>query len=241
MRRFILIFLAASSCLATPSFAAESLGNKYSCNGKALKLNGKGIKLSAAKTALSSSITSTRAALKRARSGSSAAHKLSSKLSSLRNTLTLVKSCGAGTLVPKVIQNMAVSYPSGTWNNTTFSTSGAISANFSLTGKILSVSINIGGQMFGSLTPAPVEFDATVGGVAFPIHFTKTGTSIGDLDITITSNGGLQIEETLIPGRADLQRATLDATYASGGFTGTFHSYFLGGTQLAQGTMTLSQ
>jgi hypothetical protein len=238
MKSFFAFALACLLLGAAPSFA-DSLGNKYSCTGRALKSNGKSITLKNAKAALNASITSTKTQKKNAVNGSVKEQRLAAKLASLRATLAEVKKCGAGTHVQKAIQDLIGTYTSGTWNNTTFSTTGGISAVLSLDGALLSVSINVGGDMFGSLHPGPIEFQKNVGGVTFPFHFTAAGTTIGDLDITITSAGGIQVTETLVPALPSILRATLTASDSGAGITGTFESFLVGNTKLAEGTMTL--
>lgn len=232
------IVLALFVC-TPPSVSADSLGNKFSCTGTKLKSDGKAVTSKTAKQSLGALISSTKAQISSAPKGSTKRTKLTNKLNSLKATLASVKSCAAGTYVPEAVRALAATYSSGSWHNTTFSTTGGLSANISVTGTTLAISINIGGMMFGSLTPGPVEFQQNVGGVTLPYHFTATGTTIGDLDITISKSGGLQIEETLVPSVPSIVRATLAASFANGAFSGTFESFVAGG-QLAQGTMTLS-
>lgn len=232
-------FFVAAFIVIPSSAGAESIGNKYQCNGTKIKTGGKIIAAKSAKASLKSVIASTKAQAKRAPAGPKRT-RLNNKVTSLKGTLADVKSCAAGTYVPEAIRDMAGIYATGTWNNTTFSSTGGLSASLTLSGTMLSVSINIGGMMFGSLTPAPVEFQHNVGGVKLPYNFMATGTTIGDLDVTITQTG-LEIEETLVPSVPSILRATLSATFANGGFTGTFASYLAGNTQLAQGTITLNE
>lgn len=221
------------------SAQAESLGNKYDCRGSSLRFKGKVISLRVAKKNITSLSKPAQATIQNLPQGNPQRIKLSRQVSSLKKTLGLVKDCAAGKYVPKIFHTIAGSYSVGSWHNTTFDTTGGISANISLNGTLLSVSINIGGFMFGSLTPAPIEFEHDVGGAIFPLNFTVENTSIGKLEVTINSNGSLNITETAVPGLGFILRATLEASFANGIYTGSFRSLLLNEIQLAEGSIEL--
>lgn len=235
--RIAAIFI--SLLILVPSARAESLGSGYACSGKKLTYKSNSITIASAKSALGDVIKDTKALLKKASSGSAKAIKLQAKIDALTALLAKVKSCAAGKYVPAIFSTLSKAYTTGAWNNTTFSTTGGISALMSLSGTLFSVSINIGGDMFGSLHPAPIEFQKNVGGVTFPFSFTVQDTTIGDLKITFKSNGNFTVEETVVPGLPNILRATLDASFEDGRFSGSFHSFLIGDVQLAQGTMSL--
>ena len=229
------------AALAAPiALRADSLGSGYSCAGKTLTLKGKTVTGAAAKTKIGLQVAALKAQVKSAKT-QKRKDQLKAKIAAAKAVLAATKQCAAGTYVQKIFSTIAKAYTAGSWNNTTFSTSGGISANMALNGATLSVSINIGGSMFGSLMPGPVEFQKNVGGAEFPFKFTVTGTSIGDLDVTFSASGDLQVEETVVPSRPDILRATLAATFdGTSSYSGEFHSYLAGNTQLAQGTITLA-
>jgi len=234
-------FSSASIFLTFSPAFADSIGSNYSCNGSELKLKNKVVTLGSAKSAVTKQLNTAKAQLKSAKKGSKAQNKLKLKVAALKATIADIKSCAAGTYVQEIFETISKSYATGTWNNTTFSTSGGLSANLALSGSTLSVSLNIGGMMFGSLAPAPIEFQQDVAGVTFPFQFTKTGTTIGDLTVTFQSDGSFAVEESTVPSLPNILRATLSTTYTNGSYSGTFHSFLAGNVQLAEGTMSLSQ
>lgn len=245
MKNKVLIFLYLLFILlfSTSAFAAQkNLGNGIKCDTTSGNLTqaGKTIKLKAAKSSISKLISTTKKQLASAKKGSSKAASLTKKIDSLTLTKESLPNCTTGGFIPLIFTQISGAYSTGTWNNTTFNTTGAISANFSLSGTILSASINIGGNMFGSLTPAPIEFQKDVANATFPLNFIVTGTSIGNLDITIQESGALSITESVVPVSGILS-AKLDATFSKNSFSGTFSSTLLSGIQLAQGVMMLSK
>lgn len=56
-----------------------------------------------------------------------------------------------------VAQEVAGEYE-GTWNNTTFGSSGAAEAEIELEGTVVTVTLVLGGNVFGGSAPDPVEF-----------------------------------------------------------------------------------
>lgn len=239
----VLIFLFLLFLTSTHLYAAQkNLGNGIKCDTTSGNLTqaGKTIKLKAAKSSISKLISTTKKQLASAKKGSSKAASLTKKIDSLTLTKESLPNCTADGFIPLIFTRISGAYSTGSWNNTTFNTTGAISANFSLNGTVLSASINVGGDMFGSLHPAPIEFQKDVANATFPLNFVVTGTSIGNLDITIQESGALSITESVVPVSGILS-AKLDATFSKNSFNGTFSSTLLSGIQLAQGVMTLSK
>lgn len=234
MKHFITILLSVLLFSNFAFAASTAIGNGYSCDSGQVLLNGNKISKSSAKKKINRQLVLLQAQL--TVSSGKKAKNLQRKINKLIATRKKVIACKL--VVAQVFKNMLGEY-TGTWQNTTFGSSGPISAEFRLSAAQLEVTLDIGGFMFGALNPDPFQFTVNVAGASFPKTFTIIGTPIGDLQILFYANGSFSVTEINVPGFSFVQGANLNASKTSNGFSGNFASFLAGNVQLAQGTIAL--
>lgn len=126
---------------------------------------------------------------------------------------------------------------SGTWNNTTFSSSGAVTVVVSAAGGTLTVNVDMDGGVFGGADPAAESFNATFSGTTATLT-PQTSTVYGDVTATMNGNGQFTIQGANIPGSVDrfVLTGTWGATTIDGDVTITFDS-----STTAAGNATLTK
>jgi hypothetical protein len=109
----------------------------------------------------------------------------------------------------------------GSWENTTFDTTGALTIEFTKTKTKVSGSIDFDGPVFGAGDPPKMDFSAPLesdGSGKFKIK----GTMLGTLNGTFTADGKLTMSIVKVPGfitdasikgKFDLKAKTFTATY----------------------------
>lgn len=91
----------------------------------------------------------------------------------------------------------------GTWTNTTFASTGAASVTISENSGMLSVAVDLDGNVFGGANPASETFMATINTNDATIGTAVTSTVYGDVTATLGGNGTLTISGINIPGSVD--------------------------------------
>lgn len=126
---------------------------------------------------------------------------------------------------------------SGTWNNTTFSSSGAARFTIQFQADQASFTFDLDGSVFGQSNPAPVTLPGTIGPGS--IVFSKNGDSFyGDMTIEIGFDGSMSIVFDNIPA------AGIDRMEASGQLDDSSnqqmvnYTVFFTGSGTAVGTIT---
>lgn len=127
----------------------------------------------------------------------------------------------------------------GEWNNTTFGSTGEITAAGSLdeggTGGGL---LDIGGMVFGAVDPDTDDFTATYDDDVLTIE--KLGDDVfGDVTITITLDGQLTMEATNVPDES-IESVTGEGTITADQVDVTYTVTFTDGTT-AEGTTKLTR
>jgi hypothetical protein len=84
---------------------------------------------------------------------------------------------------------------SGTWNNTTFASSGATTVDLTINDGVgFTLILDLGGNVFGGSDPEPETFEGTFRGTA-PYTFTYNSTIFGEnTTLTIDANGDFQFD-----------------------------------------------
>lgn len=110
----------------------------------------------------------------------------------------------------------------GTWNNKTFNTEGALTIEFEVGKDNVAGSFDFDGPVFGAGDPPAIPFSAPLDSDGSG-SFTVIGTGVGDLsgsfskdgklDITISNIPGGVLTEARINGKFDLKVEKFDATY----------------------------
>lgn len=128
--------------------------------------------------------------------------------------------CIAGLLVLPAPVASAETYI-GSWHNTTFDTTGALTIEFTKTKSKVEGSFDFDGPVFGAGDPPKMEFSSPLdsdGSGKFKIKGTMLGTIIG----TFTADGKLTMSIVKVPGfitdatingKFDLKAKTFSATY----------------------------
>lgn len=126
---------------------------------------------------------------------------------------------------------------SGTWNNTTFSSSGAVTVVVTETAGTLTVNVDMDGGVFGGADPAAENFTATFSGTTATLT-PQTSAVYGDVTATMNGNGQFTIRGQDIAGSVDrfVLTGTWGATEIDGSVTITFDS-----AATAAGTATLTK
>jgi hypothetical protein len=119
----------------------------------------------------------------------------------------------------------------GSWNNTTFGSSGPLRIEFDKGKTKVAVSFDLDGPVFGSIDPPAIKFNAPLnsqGGGKFNVK----GTPLGDLTGTFNADGKLDVKLRNIPGGAltefrfngkfDLVKETFKGTYEIDNKSGLF-------------------
>jgi hypothetical protein len=125
------------------------------------------------------------------------------------------------TVTPTVTPTTVVPFPlvsrggtyNGTWTNTTFATSGPISVVLSLPNPTsFSLTLDLGGNVFGGADPGPETFTGTFVGAA-PYVFTYTSPLFGPTTrVTVDTNGDYQLDAPT-PSSAVIRNFTLSLDF----------------------------
>lgn len=89
---------------------------------------------------------------------------------------------------------------SGTWTNTTFSSTGAVTIVVSEAGGVVTVNVDMDGSVFGGGDPAAEDFTATFSGTTGTLD-PKTSAVYGDVTATLNSNGSVTVNGVNIAGQ----------------------------------------
>jgi hypothetical protein len=87
----------------------------------------------------------------------------------------------------------------GTWKNTTFSTSGSLKMQFTITKTNVTGSLDLDGPVFGAGDPPAIPFNMKRkpdGSGSFKIN----GTPLGDIAVSYKPDGALDMDITNVPG-----------------------------------------
>lgn len=87
----------------------------------------------------------------------------------------------------------------GTWNNSTFSSSGTVTANVTINSNNLVMVVDLGGNVFGGGDPASETFTVTFGGTSARLEATNSST-YGVVTGELSANGDFEITGTNVPG-----------------------------------------
>lgn len=131
-------------------------------------------------------------------------------------------SVAAGLLVgPQAARSAAMT---GTWDNTTFGSSGPLTFSYDISGTDVSGIFELGGFVFGGPPPEPTSLSGTVGGDG-TISFGLTADPIfGDLTGTIAADGTLSVSMTAVPGF--IRDVTVSGTVTETQLAGTYRVEF---------------
>jgi hypothetical protein len=122
----------------------------------------------------------------------------------------------AGTAAPAaaVIQDIAGTY-TGTWNNTTFGSSGGAELQISFAGSDATFLVDMDGSAFGLVDPDPVSFGGTV--VAGDLQVDATGTvPYGHVEGSIDGDTGAVDFLLTMTSRPDIASVDVTGTVAGG-------------------------
>lgn len=117
----------------------------------------------------------------------------------------------------------------GTWNNTTFGSSGPLRIEFERSTKKVAVSFDLDGPVFGSIDPPAIRFNTRLdskGGGKFNVKGTPLGdltgsfTADGSLDVAIRNIPGGSLTEFRFDGKFDLVKETFKGKYEIDGPSG---------------------
>lgn len=153
-------------------------------------------------------------------------------------TTALFTGCSSSSdAVPFDVANFTGSY-SGTWTNTTFSSTGAASVTITDSGGDPMVAVDLDGNVFGGADPASESFtgmanlnDATLASTTSPVY--------GDVVSTLNGNGTITITGTNIPGGVDT--FTLVGTIVNGQIQANVTITFdAGGSAAAVATLNIT-
>jgi hypothetical protein len=133
-----------------------------------------------------------------------------------------------------VIQDIAGTY-TGTWNNTTFGSSGAAEVQIAFSGSDATFQVDMGGSAFGLADPPPVSFGGTV--VAGDLQVDATGTvPYGHVEGTIDGDTGVVDFLLTMTSRPDIVSVDVTGTVA-GGTMDLDYTVDIMGFGLANGTL----
>jgi hypothetical protein len=133
-------------------------------------------------------------------------------------TLAIVTTTAVGlaaaTPAQAVIQDIAGTY-TGTWNNTTFGSSGAAEVQIAFAGSDATFQVDMGGSAFGLSDPPPVSFGGTV--VAGDLQVDASGTvPYGHVQGTIDGDTGAVDFLLTMTSRPDILSVDVTGTVAGG-------------------------
>jgi hypothetical protein len=127
---------------------------------------------------------------------------------------------------------------SGTWNNTTFGSSGAVSVTVTQTGDTYALQFDMDGNVFGGSNPALESFSASVSAVNASL-VSLSSSVYGTLTGTLAANGTLTGSGSAIPGPVDT--FTLTGTWNATTITANVTITFDAGGAGANATATLTK
>jgi hypothetical protein len=145
-------------------------------------------------------------------------------------------------LDPVALVAMFAGKYSGTWKNTTFGSTGAAALDVSVdrTAKTVSITITLGGNVFGAPAPAPETLTAPIAASGL----TVTSKTFGQMTVTAVPDGaGWKVSATA----ADVPSARIKSFTTTGTVTNpaslqlTYTVGFRDSTPAAQGTISLTR
>jgi hypothetical protein len=128
---------------------------------------------------------------------------------------------------------------SGNWKNTTFGSTGTVTAVMTVDRTALTVTtqITITGNVFGGAPPAPETFSGKIGDFG-ALGFSGHSPTFGDFTITSTGPTFVMKAQNVPTDRIDHFEA--DGNFAPGAISGTYKVYFKDGTT-ADGNFSLTK
>lgn len=194
--------------------------------------------------------------------------KAKARLDVTKATQSKVKACIAGTFIPEVVSTpvptatptvtptptltptitptAGAAFPlsmrngtyTGTWNNTTFSSSGAITITLSVTGNVgFSLNMDLDGNVFGNGNPPSEKFEGSFTGSP-PNMFTYTSPLFGsNTVITVTGSGDFQLDAPNPTASISNYSLTIDFDDSNNTATGVWSLKLMG--MNVNGTATL--
>jgi len=141
----------------------------------------------------------------------------------------------------ELTQQFAGTY-AGTWNDTTFGSSGPITVAITIggTGAIGSpvvLKFSLGGDVFGGSAPPPQTFTGMVGPSG--LSFSGTSTFFGNVNWQLTTNGAFTATGADVPG-GNVSSFAASGSIAANELSATFHISLLDG-MTANGQMSASK
>lgn len=123
----------------------------------------------------------------------------------------------------------------GEWNNLTFGSSGAAEGVVAVDGTLVTVTLMLGGNVFGVGSPDPVvlEFD-----LSEPPPYTTESELFGEATIDIDEAGMLDFEAESITSLGGMS-LLVEGTVTADGFDVVYRIVQGDGTEFANGTMTM--
>jgi hypothetical protein len=117
----------------------------------------------------------------------------------------------------------------GSWTNTTFNSTGPVTAVITLNPSDLTVTaaLTIGGNVFGGSPPPPETFSGRLVDLS-TLGFSGHSPTFGDFTVTSTGSGFVMKAMNLPNQRIDHFEA--DGTFATGKISGTYTVFFKDGT-----------
>lgn len=231
-------FVFAVACFFSVSVASAqvTIGNGFTCEGTSIFKGTREVKYSKARSTLTETIerlkTRLETAPKKKKPG------LRAQLADARSTKTNLQSCSKGTLAPSEVDPIFTQLSggtgiySGTYNGVVGGIqpiSGPVQLVFELEGTVFGTTLTLGGNLGSALKAEPLTFQSDVGGIGFPAQFFLTGTTLGDVTLSITQTGHLTITNSNSPKATvtfegdfgdNTITSTLSGTYSGFPFTG---------------------
>lgn len=114
----------------------------------------------------------------------------------------------------------------GSWNNTTYGTTGPITVDLSITDAMFSLTLDADGSAFGVGDPPAIVFDGTIDPVDNTVDITIFDDPFfGDIKGSISAAGELDVTASSIPNGAFSM--DVDGTITETTFSGTYQVNFI--------------
>lgn len=124
----------------------------------------------------------------------------------------------------------------GSWNNTTFMSTGPLTIELTIQGDKVKGSFDLDGFVFGAVDPDPIKFNTTLDSQGKGT-FTKVDPKLGKVVVTFDDKGNLDIVITNIPAGLDEVRVDGKFNTKLETFDGTYEIDSTPGNLFAQGTL----
>lgn len=220
-----------------PAKALVLLSNGYQCDGSTISKNEQVLSEKIANSKVQKSIRKIKGTLDRLRDSGAPKKKISRAKKKLRQNRQLknqIATCAEGSLdvaIEPFLQQLVGSF-SGNYTDDVLGT-GSMGLTFELDGSNFNGTLTLGGIVGFLLDEDTLEFHGDVQGLSLPIVFALPGSALGDLLLTIDTDGIVEIVAETPPD--GFEEIFFSGVLNANSISGTYGAVQNGGLALLQG------